>query len=237
MIEIDKIFVIHVKEGLGTRREHIIAELGRFDLNFEFVLNDDVTDLTEQRVRSYFSESHCLKKEEVSCSLKHYSVLERIKRDGHRVTLVFEDDVFLEKNFSTVLGRVLTEAEGLNPGWIVSLGNAGNQYVKSSRIRKRQSLYTANVGRATDSYLIDHNAALRRLDYLTKNKTELPAGHMMNHVDKAVNNKMYWCHPTVVEQGSQNGFMRSMVSRNKKYHRVHWLIRDFKKKHIMGFFN
>lgn len=134
-----------------------------------------------------------------------------------------------------MLGRVLTEAEGLNRGWIVSLGNAGNQYVKSSRIRKRQSLYTANVGRATDSYLIDHNAALRRLDYLTK-KTELPAGHMMNLVDKAVNNKMYWCHPTVVEQGSQNGFMKSTVSRNKRFHRLHWLARDLNKKYLANIF-
>ena len=95
MQSIEKVFVIHVKKGFEERREHIQSELSRHKIDFDFVLNDDISDFTESRINAFFSTDHRLKDSEISCSLKHYSVLERIEEAGYSQTLVFEDDVFL----------------------------------------------------------------------------------------------------------------------------------------------
>jgi len=232
MRKIDKVFVIHVKEGFEDRRAHIQSELERHGIDFEFVLTDDIPDFTEERINAFFSADHFLKDSEVSCSLKHYSVLERVELLKYSLVLVFEDDVFLAQNFNSVLDEVLCEAEKKDSGYVIYLGNAGNKYVTPEEIVPGQILYRKESGRAMDSYLMDSVAAMRRLDYIRTHKGNLPTGHMMNLVDNAVGNTIYWTHPTIAEQGSQNGRMRSTVSRNKRFHRLRWLIRDFNKRYL-----
>ena len=232
MRKIDKVFVIHVKEGFEDRRAHIQSELERHGIDFEFVLNDDIPDFTEERISAFFSSDHSLKDSKMSCSLKHYSVFERMESHEYSLVLVFEDDVFLAKNFNSVLDKVLCEVEKKDPGYVIYLGNAGNKYVRPEKIYEGQALYREKSGRATDSYLIDYTAAMRRINYIRARKAHLSTGHMMNLVDNAVGNTIYWTHPTIAEQGSQNGRMRSTVSRNKRFHRLRWLIRDFNKRYL-----
>jgi glycosyl transferase family 25 len=232
MRKIDKVFVIHVKEGFEERRAHIQSELERHGIDYEFVLNDDIADLTDERISAFFSAGHSLKYSEVSCSLKHYSVLERVELLKYSLVLVFEDDVFLAKNFNSVLDEVLSEAEKKDSGYVIYLGNAGNKYVTSEEFVPGQFLYRKEAGRATDSYLMDSVAAMRRLDYIRTYKGNLPTGHMMSLVDNAVGNTIWWTQPSIAEQGSQNGRMRSTVSRNKRFHRLRWLIRDVNKRYL-----
>ena len=170
MRKIDKVFVIHVKEGFEDRRAHIQSELERHGIDFEFVLNDDISDFTKERINSFFLPNHSLHDSALSCSLKHYSVLERVESSNYASILVFEDDVFLSKNFDFILGMALDELEAKDPGYVVYLGNADNQYVESKNVRYGQVLYRAKTSRAADSYLIDKTAAIRRLIYLRRNK-------------------------------------------------------------------
>lgn len=157
--------------------------------------------------------------------------IEKIVDKQFPLTLVFEDDIYLEKNFIEVVNLAIDELALKDSSSVVSLGNAGNLYVNKEDIKENQYLYTARRHRAADSYLIDLEAAISRLSWLLKNKTDETAGHMYNTIDNEVGNKIYWLSPTVVEQGSQNGFMKSSVSKNKFFHRYRWLWRDFRKKH------
>ena len=229
---IDKVFVLHVKKGYEDREKHMNAELQKFGIDFEYLLDYDIPDLSEDIINNYYNINHELDKPNLSIGMKHIEVLNKIVENGYSKTLVFEDDVFLDKSFHDIMKNVMNELQDISDGYVVSLGNAGNSYVAHNRLESGKFLYSSKKHRAADSYLLDFEAAKRRLKYLQEHKTVQPAGHMYNIIDNKVGNKIFWLSPTIVEQGSQNGLMRSSVSRNKFLHKYRWLWRDFNKKYL-----
>lgn len=227
---INKVYVLHVKKGYEERAIHMEKELKKFDIAFEYMLDYDIPDLTENDLNKYYKNND-LDQPNLSVGMKHIEVLNKIVDNQFALTLVFEDDVYLEDNFIEIVNKTIDELALKKSANVVSLGNAGNLYVDTKDLKENQYLYQAKRHRAADSYLIDLEAAKSRLSWLLENKTDETAGHMYNTIDNEVGNTIYWLSPTVVEQGSQNGFMKSSVSKNKFFHRYRWLWRDFKKKH------
>ena len=229
---IDKVYVLHVKEGYEDRAVHMEELLGGHDMPFEYILDYDIPDLLEEEVANYYDPAHGLDGPNVSVGMKHIDVLKKIVENGFSYTLVFEDDVFFDKRFDEVLTHCMEELKTYEGGVAVSLGNAANHYTPREKLREGKYLYPNVKHRAADSYLLNLEAAKRRLAWFETNKTIKPAGHMYNQIDVEVGNTILWLEPTVVEQGSQNGLFLSSIQEKKRFHRFRWLWRNMIKKYI-----
>lgn len=54
MLKVDKVFVLHVKEGNEDRAKQIEAMLEKLGIKFEYMLDGDIKDITEERKSKYF---------------------------------------------------------------------------------------------------------------------------------------------------------------------------------------
>jgi len=229
---IDNTYVLHVKEGYQEREESIIKQLKELDIPFIWILDHDIPDLKKERTDIYFKESHSLRDSELSVSMKHIEALKKMIENNDKIALILEDDVIFSENSIEILNKIYPEIEALGDDFIISLGNANSMYTSKERLLDKQYLYLNTENRAADSFLISNSAAKKRLDYLEKYKTILPADHMYNFLDLEVENSIYWLEPTIVVQGSQAGLFESSIQKKKQFHRLRWLWRDFRKKYL-----
>jgi glycosyl transferase family 25 len=229
---IDKVYVLHVKIGYEDRALHMEKLLKKHAIEFEYILDHDISDLKEENLAKYYAKNHTLDNPNKSVGMKHIQILELIVENEFKNTLVFEDDVFLNDNFSEIVLKAMKELKEHKGGYAISLGNAANHYTKKNLIVPGKLLYKNIKHRASDSYIINFEAAKNRLEWFKKNRTVLPAGHMYNQIDIEVNNTIYWMEPPIVEQGSQNGLMNSSIQTKKTFQRLRWLLRDFNKKYL-----
>jgi glycosyl transferase family 25 len=227
---IDKIYVLHVKEGYEDREKSIEEQLSNLNLEFEFVLEHDIPELTETKLSKYFVKDHTLRDSELSCSMKHIETLQKIEKSEGKIFLVLEDDVLFSKKTLDILTQLASELETVETDFVISLGNAANMYTPKKELKEGKLLYRNIENRAADSFLISKEAVQKRLQWLEKNTTTLPADHMYNLIDNEVGNHIYWLEPTIVTQGSQAGLFTSSIQKAKPFHRFRWLWRDFRKK-------
>lgn len=231
MYGVDTIFVLHVR-GSKARKESIDRQFSEHGMAFNYMLDWDIQDLNEEGIQKYYVKEAPLKQSEISCGMKHIACLEEIVKNKSELNIIFEDDIILGKNFKVVLEKVLVEVAQLDAAFVVSLGNANNMYTKRDVLQKGKYLYQNNQNRAADSFIINLEAAKKRLAWFEKNKTSLPADHMYNQIDKEEDIDIYWCEPTIVENGSQSGKIPSLLQDEKPFARVRWLWRDFRKRYL-----
>lgn len=227
---IDKIYVLHVKEGYQDREDSIKKQLRELNLEFEFILEHDIPELKEEELSQYFSKEHLLRPSELSCSMKHIEALKKIEQNDGEIFLVLEDDVLFSKETLNILQNIKKELSVIEKNFVISLGNAANMYTPKKELKEGKFLYENIENRAADSYLISKEAVIKRLKWLNENTTKLPADHMYNFIDNEVGNNIYWLEPTIVTQGSQAGLFTSSIQKAKPFHRFRWLWRDFRKK-------
>jgi glycosyl transferase family 25 len=237
---IGAVYVIHVAR-FTERATHMKAQLGRFEIPFEFVLPYDAETLDADAQRRYLSPGARITVGELSCVLKHMEAMRRIAAKNHRLALVLEDDVLLAENFNEQLAAILEKAETLKSPFTIQIGCANNMYVPKTRLQSGKRLYQMNQVRATDSYLINAAAARLRLEWLEQNRFDRPAGHLFNLVDNLKQIPIYWSEPTIVEQGSMNGMFRSLLA-SKRRHKPLWILKwrfawsRLRKKYLRRFF-
>lgn len=229
---INKIYVLHVKKGYEERAEHIEILMKKHNLKFEYILDYDIPDLNEKDIQKYYDKNNDLDNPNLSVGMKHIQVLEQIVKNKVAITLVFEDDVFLDENFNKIVEKSMVELPNFEDPFVISLGNAANHYTKKKYLTKNKHLYKNKNHRAADSYILNLQAAKNRLEWFELNKTIETAGHMYNTIDNDVGNIIYWMEPPIVEQGSQNGLIESSIQQKKKFQRLRWLWRDFNKKYL-----
>ena len=227
---IDKIYVLHVKEGYKEREESIKKQLKELDLSFEFVLEYDIPELKDEEISKQFSKNHPLRPPELSCSMKHIETLRKIEQSKGEIFLVLEDDVLFAKNSLEILTKLKNELKSIEENFVISLGNAANMYTQKRYLKENKLLYRNKENRAADSFLISKTAVKKRLKWLRENQTARPADHMYNFIDNVVQNNIYWLEPTIITQGSQAGLFESSIQKKKLFHRFRWLLRDFRKK-------
>ncbi len=227
---IDKIYVLHVKEGYEDREESINKQFKELNLEFEFILEHDIPELKEEELSKYFSKGHPLRLSELSCSMKHIEALKKIEQNHGDIFLVLEDDVLFSNNTLKILKNIKKELNTIEKDFVISLGNANCMYTAKQELKEGVFLYKNIENRAADSYLISKKSVIKRLNWLKANTTNLPADHMYNLIDNEVGNHIYWLEPTIITQGSQAGIMTSSIQPKKPFHRFRWLWRDFRKK-------
>lgn len=238
MLDIDKVFVLHVRKGYEDRETFIVDQFGKLGIGFEFILDGDIDDLNDTLIKTYFTEAMHDRLAAMSCTMKHILAHERVVSDNLKNALVFEDDVVLAPNFETVFNQAMDEVKTIPEPACVYYSNACNMYVPASDIRKGRVLYRADRSRAADSYSISRSVAEKRLAFIRENRCAYVSDILFNHMDPVIGVAPYWCHPTIVEQGSMNGMFGSSLNENRKnsfFRKLDWSLQKIYKKHIRRF--
>jgi glycosyl transferase, family 25 len=237
---VDAVYVIHVAK-FTDRAAHIRAELGRFEIPFEFVLPHDADDLDAGTLKRFLVPGGRLASRDLSLILKHMEAFRRLLAGGHQLALVLEDDVVLDKRFNQELSAIVEESRAFNGPFTIQIGCANNMFVPGHRLRPGQRLYEACEVRATDSFLINAAAARIRLDWLESHQFDRPVGHLFNQIDAEEKIKIYWSEPAIVEQGSMNGLFPTALGGGRKgkslrYLKWRYAWQRLRKKYIYRFF-
>jgi len=229
-------YVLHVKEGFTNREKSIIEQFARLELPFEWVLDYDKDELSDDVLERY-GYSGSLRKEEISCCLKHITAWERIARGPWAGGFVFEDDILIDvQNFKAGIQKAILE---LNTHWqghgCISLGNAMAFYVPWTKRKKDRLLYQADFIRATDSYWLTKALARKMVEWIMANGFSLPADHLVDRINMELEVPMLWLAPTLISQGSHTGLFASSIQnqeRGKWFDRIEWRIKIFRRKYL-----
>lgn len=232
-----KCYVLHVKKGYEDREASILDQFGRMGIEFEWVLEHDRHELTPEVLNKYGYRQSDMPPAAISCALKHIAAWERIAAGTRQGGLVLEDDVLIDvARFDSVVRECLVE---LQRDWLgrgcICFGDGGALYVPWTKIHKGQRLYRAAFARMGDSYWIDRQTAVQRLDWLHHNGFTKPADHLIDTIDRALGLPILWSVPTVVSQGSHTGLFNSSIQRKEKtgwWKRLEWMLKVFRRKYL-----
>ncbi|WP_367987866.1 glycosyltransferase family 25 protein [Vibrio sp. NTOU-M3] len=207
---IEHVFVIHVSEGYDDRRKHIDKHLPESGLtNFEYMLDGDIKDLTEDVLGTLFKGSDQSPAEQ-SCFYKHYLVYKAIVEQEIPYALILEDDAYLVKDFNLKMANIVNELADKS-NYLVNIENAYLSVPFKYR-KPNQYTYLANYTKMTGGYIIDYTAAKKIYNYLNLNPIHLPIDVYQSEMRDKIGFNIYWSHPSLVQQGSKNGTFASTIN-------------------------
>ena len=219
LFKTDHVFVAHVKTGYEQRRRSIDEQFSRLNIDFEYFLDGDINDISEELKNRWFLPALIASPKTMSCTCKHLLIYKRIVESGLQGTLVFEDDIFLAEDFVQQYNSAtqeLFEREDINPdrAWI-SYENSTLRFPSKRVLRPSQRLYRAEEPRCTGAYYIGAEAAKGILEIANLEKTGLAIDCLVADLATRINTPVdiYWCHPTIAEQGSMSGVFESIDPR------------------------
>lgn len=220
-IDVEKVFVAHVKSGYESRRRSIVEQLSRLNLCFEFMLDGDIEDITEELKDRWFLPELINNPKMMSCTCKHFLIYEQIVKSGWQGALILEDDIFLAVDFVEEFNKSMRELFSRRDvfpsrAW-VSYENSTLRFPSRTILKSTQRLYRSGEPRCTGAYYIGAEAAHSLLKIADTEKVDLPIDCYVALVTKRNKSplELYWCHPTIAEQGSMNGVFSSMDIRRK----------------------
>lgn len=206
------IIVLHVRNGYEARAAHIDSMLARLGLNYEYMLDGDISDLSPELIRRWFAPGSVMSAPSAvtSCTMKHlYACMSIIDR-GLPGAVVLEDDIALRDDFRNVVEESLAELpEG--PA-IISYEDTRLRFVPYSMRRPGKVLYPGDRDRFAGAYYINAAGARAILDAAAGGHIDRPIDlyHRML-LDKG-KLRYWWTHPCVATQGSFNGLFASTLS-------------------------
>lgn len=210
-----KCYVLHVKHGYEDRKTHIEKELAKKDIVFEYVLDGDISDLTQERLDRYFSGRMYDKIGITSCAMKHILIYEDMIKNNIPKALVIEDDIFLKRNFREVFRRSVEDTYAKHadkqPYYIGYESTWTRLIPRSERKKNKGVIYPAKHLQCTGTYLVNRAFAIAVLDYIYKNKCDMPIDDFLTSLSDKKKYSLYWSYPVIAEQGSHNGKMSSSL--------------------------
>lgn len=242
MLNVDRVYVVHVKSGYEERGEHITRELSGRGIPFQFMLDGDIPDIRPSHLDTYFGGPMHAVFPAASCALKHFLIYEEIVARDIPLTLVLEDDAVLAPGFAAVFNESVAELRKLQGGSeraiIVSYENSTLRYVPQSRISERTRLYAADRGRCAGAYVLTREAAATILREAKTHKCSLPVDLYHNELIRQGLLQIFWCHPPIVEQGSHSGLFASAIDGKKSgvLRKVSWGLQKFYKRAVLNLF-
>lgn len=230
--QLERIYLINVR-SFTDRLAHASAELARFGLSAEPVHEWDAADLTAEIEARFFNPGE-LSPGQKSCSLKHVAALQRIVARGEQHALVLEDDVVLADGFAEGVADALAEAARHPQPQVIFIGCGGNFYTPRSQRQPGQRLYPARRGRFADSYIIGHDAARLRLDWIGQQRISIPIDNQFEVIDRETGITMLWLEDPVVEQGSKLGLFTTTLEPAKPnwLQRILFKLERFRRKYV-----
>ena len=223
---VDKVYVLSVKT-FTKRIAHIKSEMHKHAIDFQFIFNHDIPEIDPKTLVQLFSTSCTLTMAQKSLVLKHIDAWRDAAFNNYKRVLIFEDDVVLNKDFYVYFKRIIESTNQLKAGYLVFLGGTDAK-VPDHYLLSNETIVALPIATA-EGYITDLTAIKRRLDWLQKNKTTLPADHLIRDIDKELNIANYWSRKSIVEQGSVTGIFGSELDSHRLKHsklfnisRYHW---------------
>ena len=102
-----KIFVMNLKNDF-YRRKHIVNELKKLNLKFDFFFAKKGIELSKNemalysRKEAFKNENRDLPVDEISNSLSHIKIYKKIIKSKYRISLILEDDVIINKDLLNI---------------------------------------------------------------------------------------------------------------------------------------
>ncbi|TGQ74992.1 hypothetical protein EN829_005570 [Mesorhizobium sp. M00.F.Ca.ET.186.01.1.1] len=223
--------ICHVKQGYEDRRRHIVREFERRGVPVYFYTDWDKADITPE-IRDELIAPAFTYPAAVSLALKHVGIWRDFLETDQPYCLVFEDDVFLARDFVAKFRQGLAELGDPNRKAVIYLGNGSNYYTPSWKLRKGQRLYPALHARCTDSYLITRPVAEARCAWIAQNRIFTSIDHQVEQMDEKLGVEMLWFERPIVEQGSENGAFHTSVSSKRQpllYKKLKWNVKKYRR--------
>jgi glycosyl transferase family 25 len=211
---IDKVYVLTVKT-FSDRIAHIENEMGKHQINFQFVFSFDIPDIDDALLDKSF-EGASLTMAQKSLVLKHLQAWKDAESHNYQRILLFEDDVILNNDFSYYFEKIMTAANALTPGYLIFLGGADAK-VPAEFLLSKALLVPLPIA-TTEAYVTDSIAIKRRLNWQANHKISLPSDHLICKIDKELGNINYWSRTPIVEQGSVTGIFNSHLDSHRQKH-------------------
>jgi len=241
-LDIDKIYVLHVKKGYEERLISVKNQFANLDNQITFILDGDIPDLTEFVLNTYFGDGMRMANPATSCAYKHILALQDLVQNNIPYALILEDDFLFRKKFVSVFNETIKEMQQFNTNikdkLFISYENSNMSYVPKNMLEKNVYLYQHDTTRCAGAYLISRNLAVDILNDIAVNKCTFAIDWYYEYFLK--NNKIpvYWCHPPIVEQGSHNGVFVSGIGKNRfgVFRKFVWWVMRFNREYIKPFF-
>lgn len=208
---VDAVYVLSVR-SFADRIAHVRQEMAKHGIAFEFIFEHDADTLTENELQGFGPSD--LRRAHQSLVLKHMAVWRRMVEKGLARSLVFEDDVLLDRNFGPAFARAMAEADALAPGWSLYLGRGDNFHV--GQRASDAALMPGAALPAADALVCDLEAARRRLAYLDQHPITRPADWLIRETDAAIGVAHWWLAQPITEQGSMNGLFASVLDDKRR---------------------
>lgn len=209
-----KIFIIHYKK-LFERKIHILEQLLKhrlFDYEFVEIDRDELSNYNTIIFEENFS------KHQMAICLSHFYIYKKIS-ENYESALVLEDDVILCDNFKYVLEKYLEQLPITCD--ILFIGNGCNLHIEHNNLIPFKNIYKKSLeptnwggngaSRCADSYIINKKYSTKLYEYINNlnYKINTPIDIWLNKAFIDNNIEVYWCEPTIVTQGSQNGIFKT----------------------------
>lgn len=229
-------YVLHVKHGYDDRAESIIRQFNKLGLPIEWILEYDKEDITPHLLE-FYKYRGTLSPAAISCSLKHIRAWEHIAQGDAGGGFVFEDDVVIDLDkFSEVSNIFLQEYQEKWPGCgYVSLGSGSALFVPWTKRKKEKWLYPAQHVRASDSYWINQETAVKMVEWIRLNGFDQPADHLIDQITGDLKIPIFWLAPTIADQGTHTGLFASSIQqrgRGRLIDQLGWRIKIFRRKFV-----
>ena len=222
---VDKVYVLSVK-SFKDRIQHIKEEMGKHNIEFEFIFDYDIPKLTPAILKKNFSQSS-LTLAQKSLVLKHTQAWRDALKHHHKHILIFEDDVILDKNFHGKLEKIIQAMKTLPQDFLIFLGG-GDTKVPEHFFLTQGPLVELPLATA-EGYIVDLPSIKKRVQWLKNHKINLPADHLIVKIDHDNKTRHYWSKEPLVEQGSVTGKFITKLDQHRLKHskffnilRYHW---------------
>lgn len=230
------ILVIHVK-GNKEREAYIQKQLEKLDMPYHFILDGNIEDLTPEILDKYFSGNMYGQYPRTSCAYKEFLAYKYILDHDMEGALILEDDIRLFRKFRPLFLQSLEEYKKnyVDDAFIVNYEESSLLLVPRSKRQKGVMLYPATRDRFTGCYYVTKKAAQKIMDYLEKEKCELPLDRFHSKLIELGIIHYFWSHPCLACQCSCDGSMPTMIpTRPRPLKRLKWFYKRFYK-HLLYF--
>ena len=182
-----KTFVISLQRS-KRRREFMIEQCNRLDLDYEVFDAVDGQSLTEGEI-SHYCDINAVRNHSgyyasngtLGCSLSHYLVLKKIVEQNLEYAFIIEDDALLPQNINDILTEL---SHVIRKNEVISLFYTSHQIIKLSfkgveTLKSGELLYPINIQdvAAATAYVVHKEAAKGMIKFNSPIKTTSDAWH------------------------------------------------------------
>lgn len=148
-----------------NKREHILNECAKYNLNVEIINAVDGKELSEDYLKdNVYNYPNCkLTKGEIGCALSHIHIYEKMVNDNIPLALILEDDALFMSDPIPLLTEITKYTSKVSNNVYLLSGCLGRYFINKKLYIGNYIFYKADESFLTHGYVITLNAAKKLL--------------------------------------------------------------------------